>query len=157
MPISNGKMYLFVERVPLRTHQVLRKELSHGRKALYISKNAPHMLRTQLNFGPQSLQMMWLNPRPGCDCIPPMNLAEFEKYVDAFLKENKDGIVVLNGVEVLEMWNGFRPVLEMLKRAQEKVSSNGSCMLISLDPKTQFSRNLNDLESISDEVVSSYA
>ncbi len=156
MPISNGKLYLFVERVPLRTHQVLRKELSQGRKALYISKNAPHMLRTQLNFDPQSLQMKWLNPRPGCDCIPPMNLPEFEKYIDTFLKENKDGIVVLNGVEVLEMWNGFRPVLEALKRAQEKVSSNGSCMLISLDPKTQFSRNLNDLESISDEVVSSY-
>ncbi|MDD1768710.1 MAG: DUF835 domain-containing protein [Methanomassiliicoccales archaeon] len=157
MKISTGKMYLFIERVPLRTHQVLRKELSEGRKALYISKNSPHLLRTQLNFDSQMIQMKWLTPRPGHECIPPMNLAEFEKYVNRCLIENKNGIVVLNGVEVLEKWNGFKPVLEVIKRAQEKISSNGNNLLISLDPKTQFSKNLSDLEKISDEVVSSYA
>lgn len=156
MKIATGKMYLFVERVPLRTHQVLRKELSEGRKALYISKNSPHLLRTQLNFDPDTIQMKWLTPRPGLECIPPMNLAEFEKYVDRFMKENKNGIVVLNGVEVLEMWNGFKPVLEVIKRTQEKVSGNGNNLLVSLDPKTQFTKNLSDLQEISDEVISSY-
>ena len=157
MRISTGKMYLFIERVPLRTHQVLRKELSQGRKALYISKNSPNLLRTQLDFDPQLIQMKWLTPRPGQECIPPMNLAEFEKYVSRFLVENENGIIVLNGIEVLEKWNGFKPVLDVIRRTQEKVSCNGNNFLISLDPKTQFSRNLSDLEKISDEVVSSYA
>jgi hypothetical protein len=44
MKLSKGKFYLFEERVPLRTHQVLRKELDKGRKALYISKNPPRLL-----------------------------------------------------------------------------------------------------------------
>lgn len=157
MRLSTGKLYLFIERVPLRTHQVLRKELSRGRRALYISKNAPSLVKSQVDFGPEAMQMKWLTPRPGEECIPPMNLVEFENYISRFLAENPDGIVVLNGVEVLEMWNGFKPVLQVLKRAQERVSANGNNLLISLDPKTQFSKNLNDLQKISDEVVSSYA
>jgi len=154
--ISTGKLYLFVERVPLRTHQVLRKELSRGRKTLYISKNSPNLLRTQLDFDPETIQMKWLTPRPTNECIPPMNLTEFERYITKFIAENKDGIVVLNGVEVLEMWNGFRPVLEVLRRTHEKVTANGNNFLITLDPKIQFSNNLDDLEEISDEVISSY-
>lgn len=155
--ISTGKLYLFVERVPLRTHQVLRKELSRGRKTLYISKNSPHVLYSQLNFDKKTIRTKWLTPRPSSECIPPMNLEELEKCMTNFMVENKDGIVVLNGVEVLEMWNGFRPVLEVLKRAQKKVSANGNSFLITMDPKLQFSNNLNYLEEISDEVISSYA
>lgn len=155
--IPSGKLYLFVERVPLRTHQVLRKELSRGRKTLYISKNSPNLLRTQLDFDPGTIQMKWLSPRPSQECIPPMNLMQFEKHITKFIAENKDGIVVLNGVEVLEMWNGFRPVLEVLKRTQKKVSANGNSFLITLNPKIQFSNNLDNLEEISDEVILGYA
>ncbi len=155
--LSTGKLYLFVERVPLRTHQVLRKELSQGRKTLYISKNSPNLLRTQLIFDPQTIQMMWLTPRPTGECIPPMNLERLEGQILKFIAENKDGIVVLNGVEVLEMWNGFKPVLDVLRRTQEKVSANGNIFLITIDPKLQFTNNLGPLEKISDEVISSYA
>jgi hypothetical protein len=154
--IIKGKLYLFIERVPLRTHQILRKELAEGKKVLYISKNAPELLRSQLNFDPERLQIKWLNPRPRNDCIPPMNLTLFEHYVDNFIKENKASIVVLNGIEVLQMWNGFVPVLKILKNVQNKISTNGNSMLISIDPKTQFENQLNLLQNISDEVISSY-
>ncbi|MDH7508842.1 MAG: DUF835 domain-containing protein [Methanomassiliicoccales archaeon] len=154
--ISKGKLYLFIERVPLRTHQILRKELANGKKVLYISKNAPELLRSQLNFEPKKLHIKWLNPRPRNDCIPPMNLALFEYYVDNFIKENKNCIVVLNGIEVLQMWNGFVPVLKILKNVKNKINTNCISMLISIDPKTQFENQLNLLQSISDEVISSY-
>ena len=64
MKLSKGKFYLFEERVPLRTHQVLRKELDKGRKALYISKNPPRLLRSQLDFDEHMLETMWLSTRP---------------------------------------------------------------------------------------------
>lgn len=157
MKLMQGKFYLFEERVPLRTHQVLRKELDKGRKTLYISKNPPRLLRSQLDFDETMLQTMWLSTRPTPECIPPMNLQVFETVIREFLEENKDGIVALNGLDVLEMWNGFRPVLDVLARAHEQVNISGSNLLISLDPHNHYPEKLVMLEGISDEVISSYA
>jgi hypothetical protein len=83
-----------------------------------------------------------------------MNLKMFERYLEQFLKENENGIVVLNGLDVLEMWNGFRPVLNILKRAHATVN-DGCChnFIISLDPKNHYDKQLAELEAISDEVV----
>lgn len=139
-----GKFYLFEERVPLRTHQVLRKELDKGRKTLYISKNPPRLLRSQLDFDETMLLTMWLSTRPSPECIPPMNLNVFENNIMKFLEQNKDGIVALNGLDVLA-------------RAHEQVNSGGSNFLISLDPHNHYPQKLAMLENISDEVISSYA
>jgi len=155
--ISKGKFYLFEERVPLRTHQVLRKELDKGRRTLYISKNPPRLLRSQLDFDEDMLETMWLSTRPNSDCIPPMNLAMFEESIEVFLSRNKDGIITLNGLDVLEMWNGFRPVLDVLSRTHDRVNADGSNLIISLDPRSHYPLKLSRLEGISDEVVSSYA
>ncbi|HSV41825.1 MAG TPA: DUF835 domain-containing protein [Methanomassiliicoccales archaeon] len=154
MKFENGKMYLIEERVPLRTHQLLRKELARGRPSLYISKHSSNQLMNQFTNRDEPLTTKWLSPRPNTDCIPPMNLDMFERYVHAFLEENVDGLVVLNGLDVLEMWNGFKPVLNVIKKAQERVS--GSCcsnFVISLDPKDHYDNQLAALERISDEVV----
>ena len=155
MKIRTGKLYLFEERVPLRTHQILRKELSSGRETLYISKHSPQQLRTQFDFDPSMFKTLWLSPRPEENCIPPMNLAIFEHRIRTFLKENPHGIVALNGLDVLEMWNGFRPVLDVIKKAQTIVNKNGTNFILSLDPKNLNPRQVTDLERISDEIVCS--
>ena len=86
-----------------------------------------------------------------------MNLEVFENKVNEFLSENANGIIVLNGVDVLEMWNGFRPVLDAIRRARTRVNSNGTNLIISLDPKSHYHSNLTELEKSSDLVISSYA
>jgi hypothetical protein len=153
MRISSGKLYLIEERVPLRTHQLLRKELAKGRAALYISKHSPSQLGTQFSLDSDPLQTKWLTPRPESSCIPPMNLQMFEENVKDFLKLNHDGIVVLNGVDVLEMWNGSRPVLDVIKKVQKEMKMGEGNFIISLDPKNHYQTGLNALEKASDEVV----
>ncbi|HUL39829.1 MAG TPA: DUF835 domain-containing protein [Methanomassiliicoccales archaeon] len=157
MKISKGKLYLFEERVPLRTHQILRKELSDGREALYISKHPPQQLKMQFDFDEDALRTLWLSPRPDDDCIPPMNLEVFELRVNEFLKESPDGIVALNGLDVLEMWNGLRPVLEVLKRARSKLNAYGTNFILSVDPRNMRERSVSELEKVSDIVVDSTA
>jgi len=151
--ISSGKLYLIEERVPLRTHQLLRKELARGRAALYISKHSPSQLGTQFSLDSDPLQTKWLTPRPESSCIPPMNLVKFEENVKEFLKQNHDGIVVLNGVDVLEMWNGSRPVLDVIKKVQKEMNASEANFIISLDPKNHYQTSLHALEKASDEVV----
>ena len=153
MKISSGKLYLIEERVPLRTHQLLRKELARGRAALYISKHSPSQLGTQFSLDSDPLQTKWLTPRPESSCIPPMNLVKFEENVKEFLKQNHDGIVVLNGVDVLEMWNGSRPVLDVIKKVQKEMNASEANFIISLDPKNHYQTSLHALEKASDEVV----
>jgi len=155
MKLDTGRLYLFEERVPLRTHQVLRKEMTEGREILYISKHSPRQLRSQFNFDPSILQTVWLSPRPEVDCIPPMNLVLFEALVLTFLRHYPHGIVVLNGMDVLEMWNGFRPVLDVIRKAQIEVNANGTNFVISIDPKNMSARSVAELEKVSDEIICS--
>jgi hypothetical protein len=153
--VTKGRFYLFEERVPLRTHQVIRKELSNGRKALYISKNAPDLLRSQLDFDRNCLMTRWLSPRADITCIPPMNLEVFEKAIKEFFNENEDAMVILNGIDVLEKWNGWSPVLDVLRKTGKMLDQGSGNIIISLDPKNHFPLKLKKLEGISDFVVSS--
>lgn len=155
MKVSRGMVYLFMERVPLRTHQVIRKELTKGRRTLYISKNAPGILRSQLDYDPDVLTTRWLTPRTREHCIPPMNLRMFERNINDFISDNEEGIVVLNGLDVLEKWNGFHPVLEVLRRTEDLVISSGGNLMISLDPKSHYELSLRKLESISHMTIHS--
>jgi hypothetical protein len=151
--ISSGKLYLIEERVPLRTHQLLRKELARGRAALYISKHSPSQLGTQFSLDSDPLETKWLTPRPESSCIPPMNLQKFEENVREFLRQNRNGLIVLNGVDVLEMWNGSRPVLDVIKKVHNDMRSGEANFIISLDPKDHYQTSLSALEKVSDEVV----
>ncbi|OPY33221.1 MAG: hypothetical protein A4E32_00895 [Methanomassiliicoccales archaeon PtaU1.Bin124] len=153
MEITGGKLYLFIERVPLRTHLILRKELANGRKVLYVSKNPPVVLENQLSSEDGSLQLKWLSPRTDKNCISPMNLTMIEDEICKFMESHKDGIIVINGLEVLEMWNGFMPMVKMVERIKEKLVDPEKAILISLDPKNLVSNNLNRLERVTDVVV----
>lgn len=155
--MDKGLFYLFEERVPLRMHQTLRKELNEGRRVLYISKNSPGLLQTQLDFEEGLLDARWLSPRPLPDCVPPMNLEAFEDAVYEFIEENPDGIVAINGLDVIEMWNSFPPIIEMLARIREQVNAGGNNMVMSLDPKNTYIPKLRKLESVTDRIISSYS
>jgi hypothetical protein len=153
MDINTGKMYLIVERAPVSTHRALRKEMTRGKKVLYISKVPPHVLRNQFDFDEESLQIRWLNIRPNDDCIPPMNLEKMGSEIEQFLAENHNGIICLNGMEVLEMWNGLASVVNMLRKAQQSVRITDNTIVVSLDPKKLFWNDISSLKRISDDVV----
>jgi hypothetical protein len=100
----------------------------------------------------EQIELRWLKPAQE-DCSSPMDLDAFEKKATRFIEKNKDGIVVLNGLEVLEMWNGFRPVLDRLRNMHEKVSLNGNNLIITFDPKNQITDHVDVLNDIADEVI----
>jgi hypothetical protein len=151
MKDKEGKLVMIKECVPLRTHEMLRRELRKGRKALYISKNSPRQLEMQFEPVKDNMTAFWLSPRPDEDCIPPMNLQSFEAKIKEFLSENEYPIVVLNGVDVLYSWNGLRPVIDSLKRARGGLGN--AEFFISLDPNEHNPGYVGALERISDEVV----
>ncbi len=155
MEITKGTLYLFMERVPLKTHRVVREELSRGRKALYISKKAPNILRSQFEFDDSIFKTKWLSPRTREVCIPPMNLELFKKDIKDFIITNENGLVVINGLDVLEKWNGFYPVLQVLKMLGRELKDKNNNIIISLNPASHFSNDLDKLKVISYRTVSS--
>jgi archaellum biogenesis ATPase FlaH len=84
-----------------------------------------------------------------------MNLEIIEDTIVKFLETNKEGMIVINGLEVLEMWNGFMPIVKMVERLKLKLVEPDKAILISLDPKNLVSNNLTRLERVSDVVVAS--
>ena len=94
------------------------------------------------------LETKWLSPRTDDGCIPPMNLEMFEREIKQFLLENKNGMIILNGLDVLEKWNGWRPVLEVLRRMEQAVEECNGNLIISLDPKCHFPVSRSILEPL---------
>jgi hypothetical protein len=94
-----------------------------------------------------------LAERPNDDCIPPMNLEKMGSEIEQFLAENHNGIICLNGMEVLEMWNGLASVVTMLRKAQRSVRITDNTIVVSLDPKKLFWNDISSLKRISDDVV----
>lgn len=86
-----------------------------------------------------------------------MNLEMFEDVVYEFLSENPGGIIAINGLDVMEMWNSFHPIINMLARLKDKINFGENNMVMSLDPKNFYPPKLALLESITDEIISSYA
>lgn len=99
----------------------------------------------------------WVVSKTFADCVPPMNLKMFEDVVYEFLQENPDGIIAINGLDVMEMWNSFHPIIDMLSRLRDRINVGNNNMVMSLDPKNFYPPKLEMLESITDEIISSYA
>lgn len=57
----------------------------------------------------------------------------------------------------MEMWNSFHPIINMLARLKDKINFGENNMVMSLDPKNFYPPKLALLESITDEIISSYA
>jgi hypothetical protein len=70
-----------------------------------------------------------------------------------FLKEDPHGVLALNGFDVLEMWIGIRPVLEVLKRAHTQVDADENGKILSINTRIISEKSVLRAREIANIVV----
>ena len=141
-----GISYLVEESRADRCFILYNSLMGKGRSGFSISRTNPKLLTK--NYGISGEDILWLTDREmgtGVRSVPP-SLESIIYYIEEFIDENKDGVILLDGIEYLIGNNTFNPVIRFLRRLVDKVSTTESILLVSLSPTSMEKSQVTLLE-----------
>jgi hypothetical protein len=146
--LDRGYCYLVKEEKPVLSFEIF-EELSKGRDSLWITRIFPEKLKHGAH------QLIWLSHTPGKGRCNPSALSSLSKIIFSTLE--KDGTVLLDGLEYLSIHNGFDQALIFLENVNEFTMQKQGVVIIPVNPNAYnqrelalLERNIRVLESASD-------
>jgi chromosomal replication initiator protein len=143
--LFGGRSYLIEEDRPANVFRLTRESMEDGRAAFLVTRANPKRMRDVFDLG--DARIIWLTDRDSAteETIPP-TLERIMYVVENFVKNAKESVVVLDGLEYLTSNNSFDAVLRFLRRLIDEVSESDSLFLLSVSPKTLQEQELKILE-----------
>jgi len=111
---------------------------------LVVTREFPDKVREAHHL--QVTPIIWLTESPGERRIAPTSLTVLMDTVMRFMEANPNSIVLIEGVEYLVTYNGFRKVLKQLDALSETTWLTKARLLVSVDPKAFDLKDLALLE-----------
>ena len=144
--IEERTSYLLEETKPLISFNLFNQEIMNGRKALCITRQNPKRLRDRFSW--KDVPIIWLtnNNLEKEHCIDPTNLSRLSIEVVNFIKETKNGIILLEGLEYLISQNSYQIILRFIQLINDKVMLSNCIILVPIDPLVLNERELHLLE-----------
>ena len=97
--------------------------------------------------------MLWLSNVGKEDSVRPKDLEKLSLSLEQFLSKNPGGIILLDGLEYLITNNNFITVLRLIQSLKDQVAINKSVLLLSVNPDTLETPQLNLLEREVDATI----
>ncbi len=141
---EEGRSYVIKEKKPDAAMAQFVRMLGRGFKGLVITRQHPNNVVRKYNLN--GVRLIWLSTTLGKDYVDPHNLNSLTSMAASFLQENKQGAVVLDGLEYLMVHNDFGRVLKFIEYLNEVVMQRQAILLISLDDRAFEPRQLALLE-----------
>ncbi len=152
--LSSGGTYLIKDGGLDTIFGLFSKMLQKGARGLCILRTHPSMVRKKYGV---DCEMVWLTKaevastpdREGKlagEYLSPTELPRLSTLIKKFLTENKDTIVLLEGLEYLITQNDFKSVLKFLQMLKDQVTLAESILLMPIDPSALDEKDLKLLE-----------
>ena len=138
--MDRGRTYLVYEKRLEGTGRMTRQLGETGSPVLAVTRLHPGLVAERT--GMDADDSIWLSERAGPRNIPPDQLNRLFQRISAFLSENPEGIVMLEGIEYLLLYNEVKKVLATVERINDAVMSSRAVLVISVDPLTFDPRTL---------------
>jgi len=148
-----GMNYLFEDDMPAKTFKTIHSICDGKVTGIAISAKHPKKLNTR--YALKFVKVFWLSDlQTDVPALDPGRLDfEIMKKISDFMKKDKDkAMVLLDGIRQMTMATSYNKVLEFLKDVCEVASSNGSTVLVLINPKGYSIKDRSQLEDIFDEV-----
>jgi len=144
--IEERTSYLIEESKPLISINIFNHAIKSGRKALCITRQNPKRLRDRFNW--KNIPIIWLtnNNLEKEHCIDPTNLSRLSIEIVNFIKESKNGIILLEGLEYLISQNSYQIILRFIQLINDKIMLSNSIIIVPMDPLILSERELHLLE-----------
>jgi two-component system cell cycle response regulator len=138
--------YLVEEPKPITTLKHFNHEIENGRKALCITRQNPKRLRDKYKW--TDIPIIWLtnNNLDNEKCIDPTNLSRLTIEIVNFIKESKNGIILLEGLEYLISQNSYQIILRFIQLINDKIMLSRCIIITTIDPLILTERELHLLE-----------
>jgi hypothetical protein len=152
--LSSGSTYLIKDGGLDNTLALFGQILQKGAKGLCILRTHPSAIKKKYGL---DCAMVWLTKaevssspdREGKftgEFLSPTELPRLATLIKNFLTENRDGVIVLEGLEYLITQNDFKSVLRFLQLLKDQVTLAESIMLMPLDPSALDEKDFKLLE-----------
>ena len=154
-----GWSYVVREERPERSFALFSAILSQGGKGLCISRTHPDTLRQKYGFEAQSLWLTKTETAQNSDkaehmeYVSPNNLARLASAVRDFLAKNKNGAVIIEGLEYLNTQNDFKSVLKFVQLINEQVVLDKGYLMIPVDGATMDPKECSLIEREMSQVI----
>ncbi|MDD2835016.1 MAG: DUF835 domain-containing protein [Methanothrix sp.] len=109
------------------------KVCKHSRaQGLCFTMHSPQDIR--LRYALQTTPIFWISNH-GPHSISPMSLEVIADMAIKFLKQSKNPVILLDGVEHLIFENGSAPVLRLLRDIQELIIMHRAILIVPVNPE----------------------
>jgi hypothetical protein len=131
--IDFGRIYLLKDERLEKTLSITRSVADAGRDVLCISRYHPSIMASRLPL--RKMQFIWLGERAGEDRISPDNLGKLKHLISAFAKGHKNGVVVIDGLEYLALFNDFHRLNVFYEELNDIIMETRTLLFIPIDER----------------------
>ncbi|MFQ6088175.1 MAG: DUF835 domain-containing protein [Candidatus Methanofastidiosia archaeon] len=142
--LEKGNSYLIKEPKVEKSLEIFSNLVHNGIQGILITRIPPKRVRKTYDL--KKTPILWLSTIEQRESVDPQNLEKIVYLVSDFLKNAKDSLVMLQGIEYLTIENDFHYVIRAIHFLNDSVILQNSRFLLTIDPKTLSERELNFLE-----------
>lgn len=142
--LEKGTMYLVKGRDVGRSYSLFADWFSKNATGLIITRKSPPRIRAAYNLS--AAPTLWLSQKDDENVLYPTQLHKLSYLISEAVFDQKDPVILLDGLEYLIVHNKFEPVLKQLYIIREVLSRHGGVMLIPVDPEAFSDREMGFLE-----------
>ena len=142
--------YLIPEERSTRSYNLMKKMINRGMLGFCITRTFPDKVKERFELG--ETPVLWLSNVSKEDAVRPKDLEKLSLVLEEFLN-SEGGIVLLDGIEYLITNNNFITVLKLIQSLRDQVAINRSILLLSINPSTMETHQINLLKREVDVVI----
>jgi isoleucyl-tRNA synthetase len=142
--------YLIPEERSEESYFLLKKMINTGMAGFCVTRTYPDKVREKYQLG--ATPILWLSNVAKEDTVRPKDLEKLSLSLEEFLTR-KGGVVLLDGIEYLITNNNFITVLKLIQSLRDLVAINRSILLLSVNPSTLETPQINLLRREVDVVI----
>ncbi|TLZ52377.1 MAG: DUF835 domain-containing protein [Methanobacteriota archaeon] len=144
--------FLVKEEKPQQSYALFLDGINRGRQGFCVTRVYPQKIREKYGLA-MDVPMLWLSNVGKEDSVRPKDLEKLSLALEQFITKEAGGFVLLDGIEYLITNNNFLTVLRLVQSLRDQVAINGATMVISVNPSTLDTHQMNLLEKEVDAVV----
>lgn len=148
---ASSSTYLVREEKPQQAYALFLAALARGARGFCVTRVYPQKIREKFGIA-QDVPILWLSNVGKEDSVRPKDLEKLSLALEQFITKEA-GFVLLDGIEYLITNNNFLTVLRLVQALRDQVAINGATMVVSVNPSTLDTHQVNLLEKEVDGVI----
>lgn len=162
--LIEGCSYLIKERSPDASYAIFRyMVMKEGKSGICITRKSARVLKEK--YGVEKFSLLRLGKREGTSgmlssalgitesSISSANLSSLYEKIITYLEENRNSVMLIDGVEYLVSQNDFKTVMRFIQKLNDVLEKYEAYLIITISPTSLEPREMSTLEREMTEVI----